>query len=263
MSSTPPHHGTSSSLEALLTRLDDTLHTMTLKLDEILTRAPPFSSPQPNPDHHSTNSNPVPASIHKMKLEVPRFDGANPLGWIFKITQYFEYHGTLDRDRLTIALFYMEGRALAWYQWMSSNAQFTSWSAFLQALQTRFAPSQYEDPTGALFKLTQKGSVQQYLNEFQDLANRVIGLPPAFLLSCFISGLAPEIRREVQMHQPLTVVQAAGLAKLQEDKLADNRHLARPRPSQPSSSIIRPSQGSSSDPPPRAPPLPPLLPAPP
>ncbi|KAL5193130.1 Replication protein A DNA-binding subunit A [Glycine soja] len=32
--------------------------------------------------------------------------------------------------------------------------------------------------------------------EFEDLANWIIGLPPSFLLSCFISVLAPEIRSE-------------------------------------------------------------------
>ena len=46
------------------------------------------------------------------------------------------------------------------------------------------------------------------------LAKRIIGLPPPFLLACFIFGLAPDIRREVQAHQPLTLVQAAGLASL-------------------------------------------------
>ena len=117
----------------------------------------------------------------------------------------------------------MEGRALAWFQWMTSNDQFTSWPSFLQALQARFAPSQYEDPTGSLFKLTQKGSVAQYLSEFEDLANRVVGLPPTFLLSCFVSGLSSDIRREVQAHQPLTLAQAAGLACLQEEKLLDHR----------------------------------------
>ena len=50
-----------------------------------------------------------------MKIEMPRFDGTEPLGWIFKINQYFEYHGTPDQDRLTIASFYMEGWALAWF----------------------------------------------------------------------------------------------------------------------------------------------------
>ena len=38
------------------------------------------------------------------------------------------------------------------------------------------------------------------------LANRIIGLPAPFLLSFFISGLVPEIRREVQALHPLTLV---------------------------------------------------------
>ena len=74
----------------------------------------------------------------------------------------------------------------------------------------------------------QKGSVVAYLAEFEDLANRVVDVPPPFLLSCFVSGLLPEIRREVQDHQPLTICQVAGLARLQEDKLSNHRprHLA-------------------------------------
>lgn len=50
-----------------------------------------------------------------MKLDVPRFDGTDPVGLIFKINKFFEYHGTPEHDRLTIASFYMEGRALAWF----------------------------------------------------------------------------------------------------------------------------------------------------
>jgi len=89
-----------------------------------------------------------------------------------------------------------------------------------------------------------------YLSEFETLANRIIGLPPPFLLVCFVSGLAPDIRREVQAHQPLTLVQAASLASLQEEKLSATRMTARPSPP-PLSSI-----------PPRFTMLPPLLPSP-
>ncbi|KAL5133129.1 hypothetical protein HKD37_03G006506 [Glycine soja] len=64
--------------------------------------------------------------------------------------------------------------------------------------QIRYAPSPYEDPVGALFKLTHTGSVLTYLKEFEDLANRIIGLPTPFLLPCFISGLTSEMRRTVQ-----------------------------------------------------------------
>lgn len=105
---------------------------------------------------------------------------------------------------------------------MTSYGQLTSWPIFLHALQTRFTPSQYEDPTGALFKLTQNTTMHSYLSEFEDLENRVIGLPPHFLLSWFISGLSPEIRHEVQALQSLLLVQASGLVCLQEEKILDN-----------------------------------------
>ena len=114
---------------------------------------------------------------------------------------------------------------------MQSNGQLTSWPVFLLALQLRFAQSPYNDPTGALFKLTQRGSVSTYLSEFEELANRVVGLPQAFLLTCFVAGLSPEIRREVQILQPLTLAQAAGLACIQEEKFLEQRHASHPHPS--------------------------------
>lgn len=122
-----------------------------------------------------------------------------------------------------MASFYMDGPALSWYQWMFRNGLITSWRGLLQALESRFAPSFYDDPKGALFKLSQKGSVNEYLTEFERLANRIVGLPTEFLLSCFISGLSPEIRREVQALQPVTLSQATALAKLQEDKIEDRK----------------------------------------
>lgn len=81
-----------------------------------------------------------------------------------------------------------------------------------------------------MFKLSQRGSVNDYLTDFERLANRIVGLQPQLLLSCFISGLSSEIRREVITLQPLSLPQAAALAKLQEDKLTDRRRSYRPSP---------------------------------
>ena len=194
------------AITKLTISLNDTLHSLTHKIDELINH---LQKPEPN-SHSPLSSSAIPSSAtppssHRMKLDVPRFDGADLLGWIFKINQFFEYHATPEHERLTIVSFYMDGRALSWFQWMTSNGQFTSWPAFLQALQFQFAPSQYEDPTRALFKLTQKGTVNSYLFEFEDLANRIVGMPSPFLLSCFVSGLSSEIRREVQALQPLTM----------------------------------------------------------
>ena len=55
------------------------------------------------------------SSLHRMKLDIPRFDGSDPFGWIFQINQFFAYHETLEADKLTITSFYMERPALAWF----------------------------------------------------------------------------------------------------------------------------------------------------
>ena len=149
-----------------------------------------------------------------VKLDIPRFDGRDPLRWIFKITQLFQYQNTLEEDRITVASLYLDGAALSCYQWMFSNDFITSWNGFLQALESQFAPTFYDDPKDALFKLMQRGTMNEYLTEFEQLANRVVGLPPPFLLSCFISGLNPDIRHEVLALQPISLLQATALAKL-------------------------------------------------
>ena len=182
---------------------------------------------QTNPQGPSPSFVPAPttnmSTVHRLKLEVPRFDGSDPTGWIFKISQFFEYHATPDHERLTIASFYMEGTTLAWFWWMYRNGQLSSWPAFLHALHTQFSSSTYEDPTGMLCKLTQQSLVMVYLSEFEALANRVIGLPTPFVLSCFISGLSPAIQREVQVMQPQSLTQAVSFARLHEEKLWDGR----------------------------------------
>jgi len=197
------------TFETNLTTLSNELTTLRTRL------APPgfnaLGSNIPTPTFH-------PSSI---KLELPRFDGSDPLGWIFKIKQFFEFHNIPEDQRLRLASFYMEGEALTWYQWMHSNNQLLSWPMFLHALELRFAPSHYDDPKGALFKLCQTTSVKDYQTAFENLANRITGLPSEFYLSCFISGLKPEIRRELQAFQPLLIAQAISLAKLQEEKLND------------------------------------------
>ncbi|CAJ2661673.1 uncharacterized protein LOC123886206 [Trifolium pratense] len=202
-------------MAAALSALNEKLDSLASDVATLRDSQPPATPPPPPPNNTLPRQH--------MKLEVPRFDGSDALGWIFKINQFFDFHQTPDHDRLTIASFYMDGPALSWFQYMLRSGMFQAWHDFLLALETRFAPSFYDDPRGALFKLTQKGTVNQYLTEFERLANRVVGLPHHFLLSCFISGLTPEIRREVQAFQPMSLPQATALAKIQEDKIEDRR----------------------------------------
>ncbi|GAU50876.1 hypothetical protein TSUD_411060 [Trifolium subterraneum] len=230
-------------------RLDD----LTTKVDSIITQLAALTTQTTSSSSSLSASSTTPTTLPpRMKLDVPKFNGTDAMGWIFKISQFFDFHKTPDHERLTVAAFYMEGQALGWYQWMHRNHLITAWFDFLQALETRFAPSYYDDPS--LFKLVQRSTVNQYLSEFESLANRIVGLPPPFLLSCFISGLSPEIRREVQALRPATLSLATALAKLQEDKIKDRKRLFKGKtPSHHSSPSLQPTPNTT----------PALLPAPP
>jgi hypothetical protein len=145
-------------------RLDDLTTKVDAILDQLatLTVRPTQTEPTPPPPPINT------VITHpRMKLDVPKFDGTDPTGWIFKISQFFDYHQTPENDRLTIASFYMDGPALSWYQSMHRNGQINSWYGLLQDRENRFAPTFYDEPSSALFKLTQRGSVNSYLTEFE------------------------------------------------------------------------------------------------
>lgn len=69
--------------------------------------------------------------------------------------------------------------------------------------------------------MTQASNIRDYQTQFEMLYNRVSGIPHTFLLSCFILGLKPHIRSEVQALQPINLMQAINLAKLQEEKFLE------------------------------------------
>nr|GEV99053.1 ankyrin repeat-containing protein [Tanacetum cinerariifolium] len=94
---------------------------------------------------------------------------------------------------------------------------------FIRALETRFGPSTYENHQATLFKLRQTSTVALYQTEFERISNCVTGLSNEALWNFFISGLRSEIQSEMALHNPTTLHQTYGLAKVIEDKLSSNR----------------------------------------
>ncbi|CAA0808710.1 Unknown protein [Striga hermonthica] len=159
-----------------------------------------------------------------MKLELPRFDGNDPYGWTFRVQEYFDFHETADEQRMRIVSFNMEGKASDWYQWMKVNKRLTTWKEFLIQIKMRFGPSQFEDPTGKLAKLMQKGNVEDYQAEFETLMNKVEGVTEQILISIFIAGLKNEIQQDLLVARPTTLDEAFSLSRLFESRQT-TRHL--------------------------------------
>lgn len=155
----------------------------------------PSSSMIASRPHHSMGESDLHSLVRSMKMDVPKFDGSDPSGWIFRIEEFFAFHNAPDDLRLSIVSFHLEGRASAWFRWMKANNLITSWASFLLNVKQRFGDSIYEDPQGALSKLSQTSSVADFQTAFEDMMNKVSGVSESLLVSFFISGLRSDIRR--------------------------------------------------------------------
>lgn len=75
------------------------------------------------------------------KLQLPIFDGEDPIGWLFRVERYFRINAVAEMERLEAAIVCLEGKALNWYQWVETRAPIREWSEFKQELLRRFHPS--------------------------------------------------------------------------------------------------------------------------
>ena len=120
---------------------------------------------------------------------------------------------------MQLASFHLEEDALQWHRWLSKFWGHLTWAEFSQAVLHHFGPTDYEDPSEALTRLRQIATVSTYQTEFEKLSQRIDGLPENYLVGCFIAGLRDEIRLDVKVKQPSTLLDAIGVARLVEERI--------------------------------------------
>lgn len=104
--------------------------------------------------------------LRSMKSDVPKFNGTEPQGWILRVEDFFDFHGTSHHMRLRIVHFHMEGRAAACFQWMQVNNLLTTWLEFIPSLKNRFGSSPYNDLQRLHSKLTQISTIAESQTEY-------------------------------------------------------------------------------------------------
>lgn len=50
------------------------------------------------------------------KLEFPKYSGEDPTEWFNCVDQFFEYQGTTEAQKVSLASFHLEGEANQWWQ---------------------------------------------------------------------------------------------------------------------------------------------------
>ncbi|KAJ8898868.1 hypothetical protein K2173_008177 [Erythroxylum novogranatense] len=177
----------------------------------------PFG-PRRNPQRETVDDNvdsdttPV-GRAPNIRIDAPKFNGTDPLGWVYKVQSYFDYFRTPEEDRLRLVGLLFESPASDWFLYQHNNNCVTSWYDFLEAVKQRFDPAHYEDYMGLLSKLQQRTTVMEYQAEFERLLNKISGVSETTLISIFKAGLKPPIRREVNLRNPLTLGQTFALAR--------------------------------------------------
>jgi hypothetical protein len=178
------------------------------------------------------NSNRQNFSSTMAKLAFPKYSGEDPTEWLSRVAQFFEFQGTNDNQKVSLASFHLEGKANQWWQWMRrtyrEEGRLVTWEFFEEELLARFGPTDCEDFDEALSRVRQGGSLRDYQKEFERLGNRVHGWTQKALIGTFMGGLKSEIADEIRMFKPRTLKEAISLARMRDEQLARTRRFTRP-----------------------------------
>jgi hypothetical protein len=136
----------------------------------------PTSSKQPSHQEgvdssHSMafHSNPLHHELHLPKVEVNKFDGSDPTGWVTQMEHYFSLHGiTDDLTKLCIDVLYLDPECWKWWKWCkNSHRGYISWTQFVVDLYECFDTDTHH--LGHLTKLKQSGTMEEYTTSFEQL----------------------------------------------------------------------------------------------
>ena len=147
--------------------------------------------------------------IKNLILEFLRFQGEDPTCWDYRANQYFSYHNTLEHQKVIMALYHFDGKALIWFQdFEQAGRSLLKLFKLVLVSQPMMIPWRHSLDSNKL-KLW-------FLTEviFEILSNRIMGLSESHKLSCFLSGLKDEIMLLVRMLMPKSLSEAFGLAKI-------------------------------------------------
>ncbi|KAA8540964.1 hypothetical protein F0562_024898 [Nyssa sinensis] len=224
--------------ESNFDQVNTTLQTVLTEIQALRsTRSSHACPPEVNPmaqegSSHHPHATPSAAGYNhsppsSLKLQFPKFNGEDPMRWIYKAEQYFEYQGIRADQRVQLASFHLEGIALQWHRWHTKFREPPTWEELTKVVLLRFGPTEFEDPSEALSRLKQTTTVATYQEAFERLSHWVDKLPETFLIGCFIAGLRDDIRLDVKIKQPRTLVDTIGVARLVEER---NQLQRRPTP---------------------------------
>lgn len=151
--------------------------------------------PIPNPENWNR---PPQKAVVPPRWELPSFVGHEPKVWIRKCERYFTQYRIGEEQRVEIGALYLNAAAEVLYQSVILSGGMLTWLEFKEELISGFGEIVIGDVVEEFNKLQYLGTIDEFLDKFEDLkAHMLIRNPTlneAHFLSSFVGALKEEIR---------------------------------------------------------------------
>ncbi|KOM49382.1 hypothetical protein LR48_Vigan08g020900 [Vigna angularis] len=114
----------------------------------------------------------------RRRVELPSFDGAEPLSWLNRVERFFNIQKVSnDEEKVEIAYVSMEGSAAYWFTFWKEKARNRSWEGLKAAMINRFGGVFRGTVFERLATLRQTGTVEEFVRDFEVLMGQTRGIP--------------------------------------------------------------------------------------
>lgn len=159
-------------------------------------------------------------SAHVKVPPIPSFSGAVGFGvdnWLRSLSKHFVFYGTStfpdDSSRIRLAVMYLEGPAMDWWEHEPRKEQIVDWAEFVDRLHSRFRPMQAATVARhRIAALKQTGTASAYANIFQKELTPITDMSAADKIFFFRQGLKPALAQKVLEKNPKTLHEAMDIA---------------------------------------------------
>lgn len=136
--------------------------------------------------------------------------------WLYKMDLYLQATQVPDQLRVITTVSFLQGNAMTWWRAMIGSRDPTTitWQDFTTHIRKEFVPTNaVKSAREKLKRLAQHSSVAAYVRDFRNLALQIPDMSDAEKLDRFVTGLKPQVRRDVDQFDPSTFDDAVARAE--------------------------------------------------
>jgi hypothetical protein len=147
------------------------------------------------------------------RMDFPRFDGDNPVGWIRQCEKFFQMAAAPEEYKVHLAQLYFVGRADVWLRHSGLLKQQLSWPQFHEEVTQCFLDHSSYELTEKFSTLKQNNmSVSEYTDLFGELMADVQEENPhiaeTWFVHCYVNGFKETIKSQLRPLKPTSLTDA-------------------------------------------------------